>query len=122
MNTKFFQMFGKRSLSLKFSASFKLGVNKKISELSLRQFSIFIIDSFPFNPSYEVAEVSQVQDFNVYGRSSSLKHEICLRISLMKESSKACLGFKLRFSATSKDFKRLSCCLMINLTEIQEHL
>src|SRR6218665_383876 len=78
MNTKFFQMFGKRSLSLKFSASFKLGVNKKISELSLRQFSIFIIDSFPFNPSYELSEVSQVQDFNVYGRSSSLKHEICL--------------------------------------------
>jgi|SRR6218665_230848 len=76
MNTKFFQMFGKRSLSLKLSAGLKLSVNKKNSELSLRyphrQYC------FPFNPSYELAEVSQVQDFNVYGRSSSLKHEICL--------------------------------------------
>src|SRR6218665_229773 len=33
---------------------------------------------FPFNPSYELTDVSQVQDFNVYGRSSSLKHEICI--------------------------------------------
>src|SRR6218665_3064696 len=82
-----------------------------------------------------------VQDSNVDSRILSLKYDICLmnqhdksyrncytdnyqlnfRDFFMEESSIACSGFKLRFSATSiKDFKILSC-LMIGLTEIEEY-
>src|SRR6218665_608627 len=121
--------------NLKFSAGMKLDVNKKIGWLSM--------DSFPFNLSYGLAELSQVQDFNVDGRFWSLKHEICLMREtsiqiiilviinsilenfLMEESSTAYLDFKFRFSATSTKkliLRVFSCCLMIGLTEIPEYL
>jgi len=117
-------MFGKRSLSLKFSAGLKLGVNSltKISGLSLsdrhRQFSI---QSFLWGRRGQSGSRRQRlwSLFKPQARDLFDKY----RISFMEESSTVCLGFKLRFSETStKDFKSLSCCLMINLTEIQEHL
>jgi len=46
-------------------------------------------------------------------------YQLHFREFFMEESSIACSGFKLRFSATStKDFRIFSCCLMIGITEI----
>ena|SRR6218665_3746385 len=99
-------------------------VNENIIRLSL---SYPHRDSIPFNLSYGLAELSQVQDCNVDGGSSSLKHEIGLKTQLekfcpddftddyqvnfiallLKESSTASSSFKLRFAASSTDDFRI---------------
>jgi|SRR6218665_876693 len=76
-----------------------------------------LVDSFLFNLSYGIAELSQVQNFNINGRFLSLKHEIYLmnqrekfypnhtddyqlnfrEFILVEESSTACSGSNLDF-------------------------
>jgi len=113
----------------------KLGINKKISGLSLsdphRQ---FFIQSFLW--------ACRGQDFNIYGRSSSLKYEICLMNKRAKFHPNYTHDYQLNFRelvwwkrvqqlvwVSNWDFQQLLLkifrslsCLIINLTEIQEHL
>jgi len=115
-----------------------------IKELVGWLYKAILVNSFPFNLSYVLVELSQVQDFNVDARfqSSSMRFlfdespwETLSKLGpiiiinsilgnvLMEESSIACLGFKLRFSTTStKDFIIFSCYLINSLTEITEYL